>query len=225
MAPKARHVVTTDASSFGWGGWLGSLDAQGFWTRAEAKRSSNKRELHTTVLVVQAFRKALAGSTVEIRTDNLTTMAYINHQGGRDSALTELVRPLWDWALQTRTTIFATYIPGKINDRADKLSRRKRDRTDWMLNKALFGRLSRQAGPFTMDLFATRLNAQVPRYVSRFPDPGAASVDAFRQDLRKERAYANPPFNLITRLLAMVKRQRARLTVVLPAWAPEVKSL
>jgi hypothetical protein len=218
LPPKARHVVTTDASSFGWGGWLGSEDAQGFWTRAEAKRSSNKRELHTTVLVVQAFRRKLAGSTVEIRTDNLTTMAYINHQGGRDSALTELVRPLWDWALQTRTTIFATYIPGKVNDRADRLSRRKRDRTDWMLNKALFGRLSRQLGPFTLDLFATRLNAQVPRYVSRFPDPGATSVDAFRQDLRKERAYANPPFNLITRLLALVKRQRASLTVVLPAW-------
>ena len=35
---------------------------------------------------------------------------------------------------------------------------------------------------------------------------------------KEERAYANPPFNLITRLLAMVKRQRARLTVVLPAW-------
>ena len=218
LPPKTRHVVTTDASSFGWGGWMGKENVQGFWTRAEAKRSSNKRELHTTVLVVQALRRKLQGSVVEIRTDNLTTMAYINHQGGRDPALTELVRPLWDWALQTRTTLCATYIPGKINDRADKLSRRKRDRTDWMLHRNLFSRLSRQCGPFTLDLFATRLNAQVARYVSRFPDPGSVSVDAFRQDLRKERAYANPPFNLITRLLAMVKRQRARLTVVLPAW-------
>ena len=78
LPPKARHVVTTDASSFGWGGWLGLQDAQGFWTRAEAKCSSNKRELHTTVLLVQAFRRTLAG------TENLTTMAYINHQGGRE---------------------------------------------------------------------------------------------------------------------------------------------
>ena len=218
LPPKVRHVVTTDASRLGWGGWLGKKDVQGFWTRAEAQRSSNKRELHTTVLVVMALRRELQGSVVEIRTDNLTTMAYINHQGGRDPALTALVRPLWDWALRTRTTLCATYIPGKKNDRADKLSRRRRDRTDWMLHRSLFQRLSRQCGPFTLDLFATRLNAQVARYVSRFPDPGSVSVDAFRQDLRKERAYANPPFNLITRLLAMVKRQRARLTVVLPAW-------
>jgi hypothetical protein len=145
-------------------------------------------------------------------------MAYVNHQGGRDPALTELVRPLWDWALRTRTTVFATYIPGKVNDRADRLSRRKRDRTDWMLHRSLFRRLNRQCGPFTLDLFATRLNAQLPRYVSRLPDPQCTSVDAFRQDLRRERAYANPPFTVITRLLAMVKRQRARLTVVLPAW-------
>jgi hypothetical protein len=218
LPPKARHVVTTDASSFGWGGWMGKKDVQGFWTRAEAKRSSNKRELHTTTLVVQALRRDLQGSTVEIRTDNLTTMAYVNHQGGRDPALTELVRPLWDWALRTRTTVFATYIPGKVNDRADRLSRRKRDRTDWMLHRSLFRRLNRQCGPFTLDLFATRLNAQLPRYVSRLPDPQCTSVDAFRQDLRRERAYANPPFTVITRLLAMVKRQRARLTVVLPAW-------
>ena len=43
-------------------------------------------------------------------------------------------------------------------------------------------------------------------------------MDAFLRKLTKERDNANPPFNLITRLLAMVKRQRARLTVVLPAW-------
>ena len=104
-----------------------SRDARGFWTRAEAKRSSNKRELHTPVLVCKAFRHEIEGSVVEIRTDNMTTMAYLNHQGGRHPELTEIVRPLWEWALRTRTTIFATYIPGKVNDRADRLSRVKRD--------------------------------------------------------------------------------------------------
>ena len=75
---------------------------------------------------------------MEVRSDNLTTVAYINHQGGREPELTALVRPLWEWAFKTGTTVFATYIPGKKNDRADKLSRRQRDRTDWMLNRALF---------------------------------------------------------------------------------------
>jgi hypothetical protein len=218
IPPKARRTVTTDASHFGWGGWMQSKETRGFWTRAEARRSSNARELHTTVLVCMAFRKDLAGSVVEIRTDNMTTMAYLNHQGGRHPELTAIVRPLWEWALRTRTTIFATYLPGKKNDRADRLSRVRRDRTDWMLNKSIFRRIQRLFGPFTVDLFATRLNALLPRYVSRHPDPGAIAADAFTMDLRNENGYANPPFNLIGRLLAMVKRQRATLTIVLPAW-------
>ena len=93
LPTKARHVVTTDASCLGWGGRMGKKDVQGFWTRAEVKRSSSKRELHTTVLVVQALRKELQGSVVEVHTDNFTTMAYINHQGGRDPDLTEIVCP------------------------------------------------------------------------------------------------------------------------------------
>jgi hypothetical protein len=151
----------------------------------------------------------------------MTTVAYVNHQGGRNPALTALVRPLWEWCLHTSTTVFATYLPGEQNDRADRLSRVKRDRTDWMLNRTMFRKLEHNFGKFTLDLFATRLNAQCPRYVSRFHDPQAIATDAFLQDLRQERAYANPPFNLIMRLLAMVKRQRATITVVLPAWSAQ----
>ena len=50
-------------------------------------------------------------------------------------------------------------------------------------------------------------------------------MDAFRHVLMKERAYANPPFNLITRLLAMVKRQRTRLVLVhRPSRTPSEKA-
>ena len=141
-------------------------------------------ELHTTVLVVQARHqeqgttRLARNSEVEVCTDNFTTMAYINHQGGRDPDLTEIVRPLWEWALQTCITICATYIPGVDNDQADMLSRRKRVITDWMLPRNLFlFRLSLSPWMYSRQ----GLNTQLPRYVSRFPDPGAESVDAFSQ--------------------------------------------
>ena len=111
--------------------------------------------------------------------------------------------------MATKTTVFATYIPGKLNVRADQLSRVKRDRTDWMLNRREFRALEQRWGPFTLDAFATRLNRQLPRYCSWRPDPEATLVDALQQDYRKERAWANPPFNLIGRFLARIKRQRA----------------
>ena len=215
---RAREVLTTDASHFGWGGWWRNLDCRGFWTRREAARSNNARELMATVLSVQSLKKHFEGKTLEIRTDNMTTMAYINHQGGRNRLLTEIVRPLWDWALRTKTTIFSTFIAGKVNERADRLSRVQRDRSDWMLNKKLFLRLDQKWGPFTMDMFATRLNTQLPRFCSWLPDPAATAVDAFLQDLRKERAYANPPFNLIAKFLSQLKRQRAMCVLIVPAW-------
>ena len=93
LPSKTRHIVTTDASSFDWDGWMGPKDVQGFRTHAEAKRSSNKCELHTTVFVVQVLHKELQGSVVEACTDNFITMAYIN-QGDRDLDLTEIVHPL-----------------------------------------------------------------------------------------------------------------------------------
>ena len=43
-------------------------------------------------------------------------------------------------------------------------------------------------------------------------------MDALQQDYRKERAWANPPFNLIGRFLARIKRQRATAVVVVPVW-------
>ena len=215
---RAREVLTTDASHHGWGGWWKNLDCRGFWTRREAARSNNARELMATVLSVQALKPHFEGKTLEIRTDNMTTMAYINHQGGRNRLLTEIVRPLWEWALRTKTTIFATFIAGKMNERADRLSRVQRDRSDWMLNRKIFQRINQKWGPFTMDMFATRLNAQLPRFCSWLPEPAATAVDAFLQDLRKERGFANPPFNLIAKFLSQLKRQRATCVLIVPAW-------
>ena len=218
IPPTASHVVTTDASHYGWGAWLRGQDARGFWTRDESRMSSNRRELKTAVLGVQSFAEQLAGSVVEIRTDNLVTMAYVNHQGGKNPALTALCRPLWEWALRTKTTVFATYIPGVLNVRADQLSRVKRDRTDWMLNRHEFTKLEAKWGPFTLDAFATLLNRQLPRYCSWRPDPESTFVDALQQDYRRETAWANPPFNLIGRFLSLLKRQRATAVVTVPVW-------
>lgn len=211
-------VLTTDASSYGWGGWLGNKSARGFWSRPESRRSSNARELTAVVFSVFAFAPMLAGRVVHVRTDNITTRAYINHQGGRSRFLTELYRPLQLWLERTNTVLVASHLAGKLNKRADALSRWKRDRSDWRLNPRVFRRVDRMWGRHTVDLFATRLNAQLPRFVSWWHDPEAWATDAFLQDLRPENAYANPPFSMVARLLAMVRRQRATMTVIVPVW-------
>ena len=44
------------------------------------------------------------------------------------------------------------------------------------------------------------------------------ATDAFTLDWAKLRAYANPPWNLIGRVLAQIRRQQAELVLVAPVW-------
>ena len=58
--------------------------------------------------------------------------------------------------------------------RADQLSRVKYDPTGYRLRPEVFRHINRQFGPHTIDLRADCLNTQLPRFISRFPDPLAA---------------------------------------------------
>lgn len=50
--------------------------------------------------------------------------------------------------------------------------------SEWKLNPGVFRTIEKRLGPCTTDLFATRLNTQLDRYVSWRPDPFATSTDA-----------------------------------------------
>jgi len=218
-----QEVVTHDAMERGWGAWLarpGSqpLTAAGFWSPDAAALSQNNRELRGALMALYSFRRELAGKVVQFRSDNSTVVSYLNKMGGRTPLLFDLAKEFWSWCLATRTTVFATHIPGVENDLADRLSCRRRDRNDWMLDPAEFREIDATWGPHTVDLFATHHNAQLPRFASLMADPRATFVDAFSVDLLRERGYANPPFLLIGRLLAHVRRLRATLTMIVPAW-------
>ena len=78
--------------------------------------------------------------------------------------LTSLARSLWLWALQRDISLTAQHIPGVSNLVADTESRTMRDRTDWKLSLAIFNRINQIFGPLQVDLFASRLTYQLPRY-------------------------------------------------------------
>ncbi len=93
-----------------------------------------------------------------------------------------------------------------------------KDRTDWMLCPQVFHQINQRVGPLEVDLFATRLTAQLPIYYSWRPDPQAAATKAFTQDWSLTRGYANPPWNLIGRVLSQARLQQAELVLVAPVW-------
>ena len=69
-------------------------------------------------------------------------------------------------------------------------------------------------GPLDMDLFASRLSSQCPLYFSWRPDPYAQTTDAFLQDWTAMKCYANPPWNLVGRVLAQVQSQQVQVVLI-----------
>jgi len=115
-------------------------------------------------------------------------------------------------------TLRAVHRPGVENRRADLLSRWRQDSTDLKLHPKFFRQADRQWGRHTVDLFATRLNTQLARFVSWRPDPEAEAVDAFQFPLSGENPWCFPPEALIPRLLGLLTRQQATVTLVAPQW-------
>ena len=75
-----------------------------------------------------------------------------------------------------------------------------------------------QIWPVDIDLFASAWNCQLPRFVSWLPQPGAFAVNAFALNWKEFHGYAFPPFSLIPRCLAKVKREQADLVLLCPLW-------
>ena len=157
--------------------------------------SFNSRELHAVLYSTMAAAPRLKNSVVLVETDNSTTMAYVNHLGGRSRFLSEVAHRLWRVTNQFGITLRAVHRPGVENRRADLLSQWKQDSTDLKLDPKYFLLAEQRWGRHTVDLFATRLNRQVGRFVSWRPDPEAMAVDAFQE--RTHGASRRKPSSLV----------------------------
>ena len=101
--------------------------------------------------------------------------------------------------------------------RADCLSRLKHDHTGICLEPKVFEMIDHQYGSHSVDLFSTRDNRLLNRYVSWQPDPSAVAVDAFMLPLKGKNPYCFPLVACIPRLLREVLRQQVTVTLVAPA--------
>ncbi len=131
----SRVVVTTDASTLGWGAVCEGMPASGRWSEPQIRWHINCLELEAVFLALKEFQTQLERQHVLIRTDNTSVVSYINHQGGIHSkALCEQAAILLLWADSRLLSIRATHIPGLLNRGADMLSRRRIPQGEWRLH-------------------------------------------------------------------------------------------
>ena len=133
------------------------------------------------------------------------------------------VHEIWDWALSTKNWITATHIPGIFNIEADKESRVQEERTEWMPSKTVFDDIMKQLEfKPDIDLFASRLNRQIPKFVSFRPDPESIAVNAFNMDWGDKFFFAFPPFICVSSVLQKIWKDRALGIVNVPDWPNQI---
>ena len=189
--PHFDLTIRTDASLLGWGATCNGTSTGGCWSVEEAEQHINCLELKTAILALKAFlRVGMQPSPrslghhpprhILLEMDNTTAVAYVNRRGGTQSpSLSLLALELWSFLLTQGSWVTARHLPGVLNVEADAASRVFNLRTEWMLRKDIFQDIAHHFYLPEIDLFASRLNHQLPLYVSRLPDPSAAAVDAF----------------------------------------------
>ena len=87
-----------------------------------------------------------------------------------------------------------------------------------MLNKSSFKKIVQRFGRPSIDIFASRLNTQLDRYISWLPDPNAEAIDAFTLDWSNHAFYAFTPFCLVARCIQKIKSDEASGILVVPYW-------
>jgi hypothetical protein len=230
--PDPSITLTTDASLSGWGGFLEGHQVRGVWSPQEKLLHISHLELRAVRLALLALVHQIEGKSVRLLSDNTVAVAYIRNQGGTHSvSLYKEARDLLIWCSQHQVVLHPFYLPGHLNSVADILSRESQILgTEWTLHIAVFRRILSLIPSLDVDLFATRLNNQLQRFVSPCPDPLAWKVDAFSIEWVEMVPYAFPPTKLIPEVLKKLRRSQIRLYLVAPywpnqSWFPEVLGL
>ncbi|KAJ1168361.1 hypothetical protein NDU88_000287 [Pleurodeles waltl] len=222
QSPPVATVIT-DASTLGWGAHLGDLEIKGLWSPEEQMFHINLLELRAVRLALKAFLPSLRGQSVQVLTDNTTTMWYINKQGGVGSYLLcrEALR-LWSWAKDHQICLVANHLAGVLNVRADSLSRQFSADHEWRLHPDQVCLIFQMWGFPRIDLFATRENTHCPLFCSlQYPVQGALG-DAFLITWCDQLLYAFPPIPLIPRVLRKIRQDRAQVILIALDWPRRV---
>ncbi len=226
IIPKNPEItIRSDSSDYAWGGVCLNTQQKvnGMWSNSEKKEHINFKELKAIFLCLKTFLNETNQVHVRVESDNTTAVAYINNFGGKIDYLDNLGREIWFWMIEKNCWISASYIPGCENDIADEESRIKKNcNTEWKLNEKVFQKIHKLWPYPEIDLFASRINKQLPKYVSWEPDPDSIAVDAFSFEWNDNNYYIFPPFSLINNILAKLDHDGGSSTLVAPIWPTQV---
>jgi hypothetical protein len=228
--PLRHWCLTTDASDSGWGAVAQTpsrrpLQFWGHWNPSQSNLHITAKEALATQLGLESLEATvnIQGCSVLIRTDSVATKAALIKGSARvavNGPTSRVATRLNDLAC----ALHAVWICSAANN-ADGLSRKK-NAEDYRLVPQLFRRALRELkvpAP-RVDMFASRHNACAAMYFSERQDGGTGlqGLDSLAADWSELRGplWVNPPFSLMAKVLAKIRRERPRGSVIVlaPVW-------
>lgn len=217
--PSASRIVYSDASSTGYGGYVVDVSdeiSHGQWRDDESSKSSTWRELKAVEMVMYSFEKKLSGHRVKWFTDN-QAVARITTHGSMKIELQRIALDIFSFCVRHNISLEVEWVPRTQNERADFISRIV-DHDDWSIADSVFEYFDMLWGPHSIDRFASFYNTKLPRFNSRFWNPGCEIIDAFTSDWSGENNWLVPPIHLIPRVIFHMMQSRASGTLICPQW-------
>ncbi|XP_070554658.1 uncharacterized protein [Ptychodera flava] len=219
ITPFPDMTIESDASLMGWGATCQGKRTGGAWSSAEKSMHINALELTAAFLAIKTFTKGKTNIHVHLKMDNRAAVAHVIRMGGTKSpTLVNLSKEMWQYSLAHKIYLTAEYLPGVNNVIADWESRHVTDSSDWQLDPQIFKLINKQMGNLEVDLFASRINHQLEKYISWRPDPGAMATDALQISWGHMKGYAFPPFTLIARCLSKIRKEQSTIVMITPTW-------
>ena len=125
---------------------------------------------------------------------------------------------MYDFCISKEIRIYARFLCGRKNVRADTLSRRPRDHCYSLPNYIFSYICDRIIFSPVIDLFASRINHKLDNYFSEGPDPYASDFDAFVLPW-PEYIYAFPPIHLVDNFITSFLNQKLKFGLLIcPFW-------
>lgn len=185
----------------------------------------NELKLLAAFYVLKSLTAQSANLEINLILDNSTAVSYINKRGGtRYRALCDISSSIVSLCESHNLSLTATHLPSILNSIADEQSRTSLDASDWMLCRSSFRKLL-VVWKTDVDLFSAKWNAQLPIFVSWMIQPDAFALNTFSLNWSRFKNYAFPPFALIARCLAKVRKEKAELVLVCTLWFSQPGSL
>lgn len=231
LGPPNRRIES-DSSMTGYGGHDVTFDKEfsGCWTAKDKEFHINYLELKAAFLCLKYFCHNVTKEHIHLYLDNTVAIKYISKMGGRKAQLNNLAKEIWRWCEKRNIWLSVFHIPGKLNIRADELSRlgkKLNDDMEWALQQEAYNDITTKMGICDIDLFASKRNKKLETYVSYIPDDKAVAVNAFSISWENYNCYAFPPFSVIGRVVQKLCEDQGEMILVAPIfpsqpWFPQM---